>query len=108
MFDRKLILRTVMLLCVLGLNLFAQSGTGDISFTNGRTVMEIVVGIVLMAATVFCIFKLVMAFLDFRSDNFGHGMYNLMLALFAGIIVGYGVSWMNTLTGQNITATNPF
>lgn len=109
MYNRKviLILRTVMLLCVLGLNVFAD-GSGNISFGNGRQALQIVAGFILFVAAVLCLWKLVMAFLDFRGQDFGHGMQNLLMAIIGGVIVGLSVVWINSLTGQNIQPVSGF
>jgi hypothetical protein len=60
----------------------------------------------LFFAAIAAIFLIVWGIIGIRGDDYGGGVIKVAIGVVAAVIVGFGVVWVNGLTGQNIQPGN--
>lgn len=82
------------------------SGANDlgIDLSKPKALGELVLAIILFVCAIWALWAIISGILDMTSDQgrHGHGIKKIIAGIAAAIVIGLGVAWINSLTGQNI------
>lgn len=74
-----------------------------IDLSGLRMILGVFLGIVLALGAVGVVVKLATGIVSVRGQNYGEGAMNIAIALVGGVIIGYALPWVATLTGITLS-----
>ena len=76
---------------------------GTISFSGAQTFMQTVQTFAEYAGAVICVVGIIFSGVSFMSGNIQFGVIGLFGAIFGAGVLGWGVGWISSLTGQSVS-----
>jgi hypothetical protein len=76
---------------------------GTISFSGAQTFMQTVQTFAEYAGAVICVVGIIFSGVSFMSGNIQRGVIGLFGAIFGAGVLGWGVGWISSLTGQSVS-----
>ena len=76
---------------------------GTISFGGAQTVMQTVQTFAEFAGAVICVVGIIFSGVSFMSGNIQRGVIGLFGAIFGAGVLGWGVGWISSHTGQSVS-----
>jgi hypothetical protein len=76
---------------------------GTISFSGAQTFMQTVQTFAEYAGAVICVIGIIFSGVSFMSGNIQRGVIGLFGAIFGAGVLGWGVGWISSLTGQSVS-----